>query len=52
MRYKIGLIIILGILLSGFSAFSQDKDFYIFLWFDDADVLQKVKSAQFEAGCL
>lgn len=28
------------------------KKFYIFLWFDDEDILTIAKSAQFEAGCL
>lgn len=38
MKYKIGFIVILGILLSGFSAFSQDKDFYIFLCFGQSNM--------------
>jgi hypothetical protein len=29
-----------------------NETFYVFLWFDASDFLTKVKSAQFEAGCL
>jgi len=38
MKHKIGFIVILGFLLSGFSAFSQDKDFYIFLCFGQSNM--------------
>ncbi|MBN1987167.1 MAG: hypothetical protein JW761_12730, partial [Prolixibacteraceae bacterium] len=38
MKYKIGCIVILGILLSAFNAFSQDKDFYIFLCFGQSNM--------------
>jgi len=38
MRIKIGLVVVLGILLSGTKAIAQDPDFYIFLCFGQSNM--------------
>lgn len=43
MKIKLGLIIVVGFLFSNIKAFSQDKDFYIFLCFGQSNMERNAK---------